>query len=320
MKAALTLKTNPVHTPIPDNRFIEEVACNLCGSLTSTVAYSGKLERLSNIYRVTDHALGTHYRIVRCRNCQLLYCSPRPTLDELMKFYKKLEDPAYITESEGRIQSAIALVSDLERYVSGGKLLELGSACGFFLKVARDAGFQVAGIEPSEWARKYAMDNFGLALLGDPIQRQDFPDEYFDAVCLFDVVEHFDNPRETFIEIARVTKPGGILYLSTPDAQSWLALLLGRYWWGLQEAHLFYFSRQTIARMLCMTGFETLAVHPFSREFTLAYWRSKLKGYSQVLYRLLAPLAWGPVGRLRLRLSFFDQMLVVARKKEGSHV
>ena len=294
---------------------MEEVACNLCGSATFTVVRPGKLDKLSRIYHVTDHAPGTHFRIVRCGNCGLLYCSPRPTSDELAEFYKKLNDPAYIVESEGRIQSAIPQVSDLKRFVPSGRLLELGSACGFFLKTARDSGFEVTGIEPSDWARKYAEDNFGLSLLEYPIQRQRFPDEYFDAVCLFDVLEHLDNPRETFIEIARVTRSGGILYLSTPHAQSWLARLLGRYWWGLQEAHLFYFSHQTMARILSVTGFEMLEVRPFSREFTLTYWRSKFKRYSGLLYKLLTPIAWGPVGQFKLRISLPDQMLVVARKR-----
>lgn len=294
---------------------MEQVACNLCGCAAFTIVRQGKSDKLSAMYRATEHAPRTYYTIVRCGNCGLVYCSPRPSPDELAEYYRHSDDPAYAGERDGRVRSAIAQVCDLKRFVSSGRLLELGSAYGFFLQAARAASFEVTGIEPSEPARAYAADNFGLSLLAHPIAAQRFADEYFDAVCLFDLLEHLADPKETLLEIARVTRAGAIVILSTPDAESWLAQLLGGYWWGLQEAHVFYFSRQTINHILSATGFDMLEVRPFSREFTVAYWRSKLKTYSSLLYKLLAPIAWGPVGRFKLRMSFPDQMLVVARRR-----
>ncbi|NIN63172.1 MAG: methyltransferase domain-containing protein [Anaerolineae bacterium] len=295
---------------------MEEVACNLCETRNFTVARTSTVsDRLYGAYCMTNHAAGWHYRIVRCKNCGLLYCSPRPTADQLAEFYAGLEDTAYAAEKDGRTRTAVMQVGDLLRFAPHGRLLELGSACGFFLNAARDAGFETVGIEPSHWARSYAKENFGLSLLEGALETHGFPDQHFDAVCMFDVLEHLPDPRGTLVEIARVTRSGGVVCVSTPDAGSWVARLLGGSWWGLKPGHLFYFSRQTLSRLLSLARIDLCEVRVLVREFTLAYWVRSLKPYSGFLWPLLTPLTRDPLGQRTLRVGFPDQMAVIARKR-----
>lgn len=294
---------------------MEAVACNLCETRNFTVVRQATVLAAPSVFYVTNHSGARHYRIVRCDRCGLLYSSPRPTADELGEFYAGLEDPAYAAERDGRTRTAIMQVRDLLPFVSHGRLLELGSACGFFVEAACGAGFEAVGIEPSQWARSYAKDKMGLSLLEGTIEDYDFPDEHLDAVCMFDLLEHLPNPRGTVAEVARVLRTGGVICLSTPDAGSVLARVLGRNWWGLKPEHLFYFTRRSLGRLLSDTRFDLCEVRAMSRHFTLAYWIRNLKYYSGFMWPLLTPLSWRPLGQRMLRVSFPDQMRVIARKR-----
>ena len=294
---------------------MEEVACNLCGSASFTVVRQATVVATPSVFYITNHGGARHYRIVRCDKCGLLYCSPRPTPGELAEFYARLDDPVYAAERDGRTRTAIMQVRDLLRFVSHGKLLELGSACGFFVEAASRAGLEVTGVEPSDWARSYAQETLGLSLLGGAVEDHDFPDRHFDAVCMFDLLEHLPDPRGTLLEIARVLRRGGVVYLSTPDAGSLLARVLGRNWWGLKPEHLFYFARPSLGRLVSDTGFDLCEVRALYRHFTVAYWIRNLRYYSGFMWPLLTPLSWRPLGQYTLRVSFPDQMRVVARKR-----
>ena len=82
----------------------------------------------------------------------------------------------------------------------------------------------------------------------------------FDVVTFWEVIEHVSDPRDFLSRIARLLKRGGWALLSTPDAGSLVARMLGRRWLGWQKVpeHLFYFDRPTLRRLLDETGFDVV--------------------------------------------------------------
>jgi SAM-dependent methyltransferase len=146
----------------------------------------------------------------------------------------------------------------ITRYKPGGRLLEIGCAGGLFLDaMRREGGWQVQGVEVSEVAAGYARAWFDLDVFQGPLQDAHFPDCSFDAVAMWDVLEHVHGPRETLLEIRRVLKPDGVLVFRLPLLDSWDRKLFGPYWSGWDAPrHLTLFSRRTIGLMLAQTGFQ----------------------------------------------------------------
>jgi len=139
-----------------------------------------------------------------------------------------------------------------------GKLLELGSAYGFFLTEA-SAYFEVHGIEVCESAVHFCRTR------GFDVEQGTLTAEYvdsrksFDAVVMLDVVEHLLEPDKA-MELVRVAmKPGGKLLLTTGDWDSSLSRIMGRSWRLMTPPqHTFFFSPRTMSAMLVRVGFDVI--------------------------------------------------------------
>lgn len=104
---------------------------------------------------------------------------------------------------------------------SSGKILDIGCAYGFFLKICEKGSWETWGIDISEhaiWeAKKYC--NAKLEVLDVNTEKLPYPDNFFDVVTMFDVIEHVHTPENCIKEIYRVLKPNGLLYMITPNAK-----------------------------------------------------------------------------------------------------
>jgi SAM-dependent methyltransferase len=98
-----------------------------------------------------------------------------------------------------------------------GRLLDIGAGRGEMLAAALESGWEAVGIEPSESFADYAEKHTGAEVRRQPIEQCGFESESFDAVILGAVLEHLYNPNETIREIARVLRPGGVLFVDVPN-------------------------------------------------------------------------------------------------------
>src|SRR5262249_20591793 len=142
--------------------------------------------------------------------------------------YEDAADPYYIEQADERIANAGDLLDLLPR---GGRLLEIGCACGFLLVAARDRGFAVTGVEMSKWASEHARSQYGLDVRCARLEDLALPADGFDVAVMADVIEHLTEPRRTLAEVRRLLKPGGRLLLLTPDVGSLAARIAGQRWW-----------------------------------------------------------------------------------------
>jgi SAM-dependent methyltransferase len=205
----------------------------------------------------------------RCGQCGLVFMSPRPSAAALRRLYDERyfhsQDPScgyadYAADRAPLREKAERLLPAIERHGRVGRLLDVGCAYGFTLEVARERGWECAGVEPAPTVRAGTAARLGLRVEPDLMAAR-FPDAAFDAVTLWDVIEHLPDPRAALREVARVLRPGGICSVVTPDAGSLAARLLGARWEERQKMpeHIFFFDRPSLSRLLRGCGFEPLA-------------------------------------------------------------
>lgn len=294
---------------------LESAPCPLCGGDRSVKLFDRPyaLDSLSDCAATTDR-FGHYGRIVRCLDCRLAFTNPRPTAKALLAGYGACVDETYREESSSRSINAHLSLNVIKRFAKGGRLLEVGSATGYFLNAAR-ADFEVVGLEPSSWACAVARERFRLDVHAETLETDRFPPSSFDVVAMIDVVEHLTDPKAALARAAGWLKPGGILYLVTPDVGSLSAKILRGGWWGLRPAHLVYFDRETLGRALGEAGLKVVFEKSFGRIFSWSYWASRLKNYPAPIHRAArAIIKLLDIGDKPLYLDTRDSMELCARK------
>lgn len=201
------------------------------------------------------------YAICRCGSCGLVQVDTPPSRDELERMYGEAYFSSevfhdYLAEREVRVQAGRAAVQTLARLAPAGKLLDVGCAAGFFLEAA-SAHYEVTGVELSPFASSYARETLGLRVFTGDVSDGVLDGEQFDVVTVWNTIEHMSDPLGAFAAIARITRPGALLALSTGDVSGPLARIDLRNWNLMAPPyHLFFFSPKTIDLLLAAAGFE----------------------------------------------------------------
>jgi SAM-dependent methyltransferase len=226
------------------NHEMEVIDCPLCGGPESFPL----------------HQEGS-FQMVRCSSCQFIYLNSRPTSEFLLRFYQDYlpENGSSIKAWQRMMEPVFKKAANLiQQYKEKGELLDVGSGFGFFLAEMKDKGWDVTGVEISQKAMDYARDVLGLTIHPGPLEKANFPDDYFDAVTGFYVIEHLPYPMVFLRECHRILKPGGLLLLRYPHTTPIKNLLQI---FGIKNrlydlpAHLSDFSPKMIQRCLEKIGF-----------------------------------------------------------------
>jgi 2-polyprenyl-3-methyl-5-hydroxy-6-metoxy-1,4-benzoquinol methylase len=212
--------------------------------------------------------------------------------------------------------------------LSGARVLDIGCGGGLFLSLLKQQGARVTGIELSDSRAQYARMKHDLQIYKHPIESDFWQKEYaghFDAVTLWDVIEHVNYPFQTLQCAVNVLRPGGWLLIDTPCRDSFYhrfgeltyRLTGGRYPTFLNamySSHLFghkqIFSMDEMRRLFRSAGLEVIDLHKFHElSFPYEFYLRKLFK-SPLLVRLLLPVV-----RLFFRLfQIQNKMLGVGRK------
>jgi len=212
---------------------------------------------------------GVECEIWRCSGCSLIFPNPMPIPVNGIEQHYNLDADKYFEhhQQDNKQQSARHLLAQAEELFSGkGRLLDIGAGRGELLTVARDAGWDVTGIEPSARFAEYATSVSGLRVRMEPLEACKFPDGSFDCVILSGVLEHLYNPNETVAEIARILAVNGALYIDVPNerglyfkAGNLYQKLRGRDWVvnlapTFSPYHVFGFSPRALRALLAKHG------------------------------------------------------------------
>ncbi|KKO18984.1 MAG: class I SAM-dependent methyltransferase [Candidatus Brocadia sp.] len=210
------------------------------------------------------------YKIVRCKSCGLVYVNPRPDNEALKHLYdeyhqrngKDVNDWAKLM---GKNFKEILLFLN-KALPDKGKLLDIGCGYGHFIEIMKQQGWSVYGIDLSPKVLLYAKEK-GLDVLETSIDDVSVPDEYFDVVTAFYVLEHVTNPLHVLKNMYKMLKPCGILVLRVPHTTPIIRILsFFRIKNNLYDTpyHLFDYSPEIIIQLLKKAGFSSVKVTPGS--------------------------------------------------------
>ncbi|TET42815.1 MAG: class I SAM-dependent methyltransferase [Dehalococcoidia bacterium] len=236
-------------------------SCPNCGRDDFTVTFDSNMgeadlqKGIKTVYMLWED---THGRYVKCKNCHLIYVNPIEKASKINGDYSKMGNTDAPIIRGSRLRAAKSQLGLIKKYKSGTTLLDIGCGEGFFLFNASKAGYTTKGIEISQDAAEYAGREFGLDVEAKPFEELQFPDNYFDVVTLWQVLEHVPYPLIVLKEVHRILKPEGLLATSTPDIESILAKILRRKWWNLRRLHINQFTAKTLTDMLKRAGFKNV--------------------------------------------------------------
>lgn len=202
------------------------------------------------------------FPLFSCESCATLYTAHAPGIiqgQDYDSYYtaENLEVPAFIDKRLDEI------VSTFERYRKNNRLLDVGFGAGSFLEAAARNNWQAFGVEVSQTAVEHVRER-GFEVFSGELREAGYPDEYFDVIVASEVLEHVPNPRALLEDIARVLRPGGLLWATTPHGRGISARLLGLSWSVVcPPDHLQLFSINSIRKLLTSAGLRQieLATH-----------------------------------------------------------
>ena len=266
----------------------ESVRCNFCRADDFEILLSDGKDR--------RHHLPGEFRLVKCRECGLVYLNPRPTASALGAYYPPDYAPYVQRGLFGKLTRVLRKreASGLKRALRpGAEVLEVGCAAGDLLVPLREAGFRVTGVELSEHAASAARTRHGLEVYTGTIASAALAERSFDAVIMRSVIEHVPDPKGDLEKAAELLRPGGLLVLRTDNVASSDARLFRALWYGFDfPRHLTLFSPQTLTAFVQSAGLEVTRVRfslvPTHWIVSLQYWASERKGFAS-LSRLLSP-------------------------------
>lgn len=262
------------------------------------------------------------YRIGRCTQCGFAQVLDVPSSSELSDLYETLHTKhiKYRSGQSAQLENQRRLEFLQKKIPNGARVLDAGCATGDFLAEAAEA-FEIFGFDISAAAIAHAKQR--LPQLSERLTAQRLEDvgaswQGFDAVCLWDVIEHVADPVMVIQRMMDRVKPGGYLFMSTPDFGSFTARMMRSYWAFMTPPyHLGYFSKQS---------FEYLFKHRVSGDIISYETRGKTVDLAFLLYKLnqmscwLAPasllncVAQSHFGRLKLYIPSNDIAYLAVRK------
>jgi 2-polyprenyl-3-methyl-5-hydroxy-6-metoxy-1,4-benzoquinol methylase len=319
LAARRLVPARPGPAPAPDPRESFGV-CNLCGSTYQVELYAASnTGHAPATYACTNTGHASHGRIVQCLGCGLVFTNPQITADNVLSMYSQVEDKTYLENMDARIDTFSYNLDAIAQYLPpSGRLLELGSYCGVFLKMARERGFEVLGVEPSIWASAYARDELGVPTVTGGIADVPEQTEPFDVVCSWDVLEHVSDPMTELRLVNERLKPGGIFAFSTLDYGNWFPRLMGERWPWMMDMHLYYFDQKVMTEMLARAGFRVVHARSYCHIITGEYLLRKLSALGiPAADAMRQVVARTPLGKLHIPFRFGDIRLYVCEKAAG---
>jgi 2-polyprenyl-3-methyl-5-hydroxy-6-metoxy-1,4-benzoquinol methylase len=213
---------------------------------------------------IFNYSKGDPY-LKECKNCKIVFTYSLP--EDLAGAYG---EDYYKIWYEKQLKQRMTLwrrrLKIVKKFCKSGKLLDVGTGDGLFLKVAKTANFDVCGTEISPTAVSTAKDLYGLDIHLTEIENAEFEENYYDIITIWHVIEHVKNPLEVLKKVYCISKPGAVVFVATPNLDKHVSRLIYRLKSGKPypfyspkgEQHLFHFTEYTLGKIIKKEGFNLI--------------------------------------------------------------
>ncbi|UII22340.1 class I SAM-dependent methyltransferase [Fulvivirga ligni] len=209
------------------------------------------------------------FTVVRCNSCKFLFTNPRPAEQNLGEYYQSEDYISHSNQSNNPInfiykiarqytlKGKLKLVNTLQP--NKGYILDIGCGTGHFLETCEADGWKTTGVEPDETARKYSINK--VEHLYESIDQ--VPDETFNVISMWHVLEHIPNLNGFMKHIQRLLKSNGCFIVAVPNHESMDAQMYKEQWAAYDvPRHLYHFDQQSMQSLMAKYGMKIDAVKP----------------------------------------------------------
>ena len=202
------------------------------------------------------------FRHLRCPDCGLIYVNPVLKDEAVLEHYQEESSWVQVLASEPQVElDRMKYEYGLDvaaPHLAGPDLLDVGAGTGLFVETAAGRGFRPAALELHRQNAANLRER-GFEVIDRPLEQAGLDEDRFDLVTLWEVLEHIVDPGSLLNEISRVLRPGGILLILVPNADSLASRLLHEKSGAFGgHSHVNFFNVNTLTRLLGQTGFEAI--------------------------------------------------------------
>jgi SAM-dependent methyltransferase len=264
------------------------------------------------------------YKFLRCTECNLVFLECIPDEKDIYKLYKgdylfnrngSYGFLNYFSLEKAFQKTFRKRLNTIRKLKKSGSLLEIGAGAGFFLKEAQRF-FQITGNEISKIACDYAENNLGIKINCGDFCGNDYKENSYDVVIMYDVIEHLRNPFNILKELSSIQNTNGLLVISTGDVDSIFCKLCGKRWHLFNPPeHLFFFSHKSIKLALKKAGYEIIKIEYPHNYYTLSYLLEKFTKSFYTSNKFCKTISNIKLfDKITVPLNLFDIMVVYAKK------
>ncbi len=211
------------------------------------------------------------FQILECTNCNFKFVNPRPEKDFIGKYYQSDNYISHAEKKKGLFDFLYSLVKNytlpkkfilINKYSKGNNILDIGCGTGDFLNLFKIRKWNTFGIEPNDKARSIGNSKFNLNIYSED-QLEKFESNKFDIITLWHVLEHVHDLNERIIEIKRLLKQDGTLFVAVPNPDSYDAKKYNSFWAGYDvPRHLYHFTIKNINDLFAKYSMKIINVKP----------------------------------------------------------
>ena len=219
---------------------------------------------------VTDYSVSKEvFDLYLDETLDMLITHPQPSMEDLSKYYesadyishtdskRSLFEKAYHFVKSIALKKKLNLINSLQP--NQGKILDIGAGTGEFLSVAKQNGWDVTGVEPSDKAKQIAI-NKGVSFVESIAKLEDHS---FDIITMWHVLEHVPDLNFQIKELKRLLKPSGYLIIAVPNFKSFDAQHYGKFWAAYDvPIHFWHFSKTAIQKLFQKEQMELVKILP----------------------------------------------------------
>lgn len=242
------------------------------------------------------------YQYFKCTSCGLVTTYPYPDHLEIEAHYaKKFDNGNYsllrtFSKEYLLVYNKFAEIIEQklkfsQKEVGGIKILDIGCFTGDFLEILNEKGADVYGLELQDRAVEIANMKLPGRVYKADVMSNDFPALEFDVVSLFGLIEHVVDPIKLLKRSSELLKKDGLIILQTPDSNSFMAKIMGKYWPPYAPIeHIHLFTRKSLELKLHELGFKNISIIPHYKKLPIKYVFNMLQNFGPEFYRLFKPI------------------------------